>query len=241
MKIIFLGTWSSNLVKNQRNISFVLDNRIAFDFGPHALESLLDIGLDPTKISTLLITHMHLDHYVGVAELLWYRSIHRAKEPLTIFGPKGIKKNTQELMRVVKTPENWYGEQIDVNTKYIEDRGMDSIQIFHAHHLVPDNGYRVEHKGKTVFYSGDTAYSENVVRGAEGVDLLLHEMTYTDKDRKIADFWKHSTYSDVMRVFKESHAKRLVPVHMSASSSAFVTKIAGRVNGVVYPPKTLEL
>ncbi|MCL5009603.1 MAG: MBL fold metallo-hydrolase [Candidatus Parvarchaeota archaeon] len=241
MDIKFLGRWSSNIIRNQRNISFVLDNKIAFDFGPHALESLLDLGIDPSKITTLLITHMHLDHYAGIAELLWYRSIHKAKDNLLVFGPKGIESNTYKLMKVLKTPENWYKEQIDTKIKFIEDKGVDSIQVFHAHHLVPDNGYRVEHKGKIIFYSGDTAYSPAVVEGASGVDVLLHEMTYTDKDRKAADFWRHSTYSDVMRVFRESRAKRLVPVHLSASSSAFVTKVAGRVDGIVYPPEILEL
>ncbi len=240
MNIKFLGRWSSNIIKGQRNISFLLDNKIAFDFGPHALESLLDLGIDPTKISTLLITHMHLDHYAGIAELLWYRSIHRAKTPLLVLGPTGIESNTLELMRVLKTPENWYGEQIETNTQYIEDKGTDSIQVFHANHLIPDNGYRVEHKGKTIFYSGDTAYSKNVVEGARDVDLLLHEMTYTDKDRKMADFWHHSTYSDAMRVFEESKAKKLVPVHLTKQSSDLVLKKAGKIKGLIYPKKKIE-
>ncbi len=66
-------------------------------------------------------------------------------------------------------------------------------------------------------------------------------MTYTDEDRKLADFWKHSTYSDVMKVFEESRAKRLVPVHLSLSSSSLVSKMAGIVKGLVYPPRILEL
>ena len=241
MDIKFLGRWSSNIVKNQRNISFVLDNRIAFDFGPHALESLLDFGIDPTKITMLLITHMHLDHYAGVAELLWYRSIHKARDPLLVLGPKGIRKNTHKLMKALKTPENWYKEQIDTNTNYIENKGTDFIQIFHADHLIPDNGYRVDYKGRTIFYSGDTAYSGNIVNGARDVDILLHEMTYTDKDRKAADLWRHSTYSDTMKVFRESNAKKLIPVHLSDSSSALAWNVSKKMKNVVYPPKILKL
>lgn len=240
MNLKFLGIWSSNIIKGQRNVSFVLDDSIAFDFGPHALESLLDFGIDPTTISTLLITHMHLDHYSGIAELLWYRSIYKAKTRLTVFGPEGIEKNTKELLRVLRTPEKWYKEQIDTHTEYVENKGAEFIQIFHTNHIVPDNGYRVEYNGKVIFYSGDTAYSDNVVKGAEDADILLHEMTYTDENRKLADFWYHSTYSDVMKVFELSRAKKLVPVHLTRSSSALVSKIAGKVKGVIYPPKVLE-
>ena len=232
MKFRFLGTWSSNIIRSQRNISFIVDDKIVFDFGPHALESLLDLRIDPASIPVLAITHMHLDHYSGVAELLWYRAIHKAKDPLIILGPKGIKKNTEELLKVTKTPE-----QFDINVKYVEDRKFDNIEPFRGHHLVIDNGYRFEKGGKTLFYSGDTAYSENIVKGAEGVDYLFHEMTYTDEKEKEAAFWRHSTYSSTMRVFKESKAKHIVPVHLTTDSSNLVLELSGKVKGLIHPSK----
>lgn len=241
MDIKFLGVWSSNIIRGQRNISFVIDDRIAFDFGPHSLESLLDMRIDPRNIKLLLITHMHLDHYAGIAELLWYRSIHKAEEPLFVFGPKGIKNNTMKLMRVLRTPKPWFGEQIDTKIKYIEDQGNDFISVFRAHHLVPDNGYRVEYKGKSIFYSGDTAFSENVVKGASDADLLLHEMTYTDKDQKAAELWKHSTYSSTLKVFEESHARRLVPVHLTLESEMAVKRLAARDSRVIFPGGRIRL
>ena len=50
MNIRFLGKWSSNLVRGERNVSFALDDKIVFDFGPHTVESLLDSRIDPRKI-----------------------------------------------------------------------------------------------------------------------------------------------------------------------------------------------
>lgn len=241
MNIKFLGTWSSNLVPGKRNVSFLLDEKIAFDFGPHSLESLLDRGIDPSSIRMLLITHMHLDHYVGIAELLWYRSIHKAKKRLVVLGPKGIKRNTGRLMRILKTPLPWYSKTIDSKTDFIENKSTDHVSIYHANHLIPCNSYRVKYRGKTIFYSGDTAYSESVAKGAKNADYLIHEMTYTDKDRTLADTWGHSTYSDVMKVFEKSGAKRLVPVHFTRSSEALILKMLGKVEGLIYPPYTLEL
>ncbi len=241
MDITFLGKWSSNLIPGERNVSFVLDDKFVFDFGPHSLESLLERKLDPNRIRTVFITHMHLDHYAGVAELLWYRSIYRAKNRLTIVGPKGIRKNTQSLARLLNTPPQWYSEQIDVNTDYVEDSDTDFVKVYHSRHTIPCTSYRIEYRGRTIFYSGDTGYSDEVVEGAKGVDYLIHELTYTDKDRQSADHWGHSTWGDVMRVFEESGAKHLLPVHLTKSSSALVRKNAGRIKGLIYPPDTLEL
>ncbi len=236
MNIRFLGKWSSNLVRGERNVSFALDDKIVFDFGPHTIESLLDSRIDPRKIEMVLITHMHLDHFSGLPELFWYRSIYKAENKLIVLGPKGIKTNTERLLRTLQTPR-----QFKINAEFIEDKRYEFIQPFRAKHLVTDNGYRVNYKGKTIFYSGDTAYSENVVKGAEDVDLLLHEMTYLDNKQKEADFWRHSTYSSTMRVFSESRAKKLVPVHLSVDSNALVRKLSKSSRTMIYPSGVIHL
>lgn len=236
MRIRFLGVWSSNSVRGQRNVSFLLDDKMVFDFGPHSVESLLDMGVDPNSIETVFITHMHLDHFSGIPELLWYRAIYHAKQPLFLVGPRGIKRSTETLLKTLNTPEAF-----DIKIKYIEEKDFDSVQRFHANHIIPDNGYRIEYKGKVIFYSGDTAYSENVVKGAENADYLIHEMTYTDARKKDADFWKHSTYSSTLRVFQESKARHLIPVHLTRESSEYVMKMEKRMPGLIYPRKSIPI
>ena len=236
MKIRFLGKWSSNLVRGERNISFTLDDKIVFDFGPHTVEALLDSRIDPRNLEMVLITHMHLDHFSGLPELFWYRAIYGAKNKLIVIGPKGIQKNTESLLRTLKTPKAF-----KINAEFIEDKRYDFIQPFRAKHLVTDNGYKVDYNGKTLFYSGDTAYSENVVKGAEDADILLHEMTYTDKKKEEADFWRHSTYSSTMQVFQESHSKKLVPVHLSVDSNILAIKLSKSDKKVIYPAGIIHL
>ncbi len=237
----FLGKWSSQLIAGERNVSFALDDKIVFDFGPHSLESFLESGLNPNDIKIVLISHLHLDHYVGIAELLWYRSINHARNRLTVLGPKGIKKNTEQLMTLLKTPQSWINDQIRPNTKYIEGKSTDSIRVFNADHTVPGCAYRVEYRARKIFYSGDTAYSKEIVEGAKGVDWLFHEMTYTDKDRELAKLWRHSTFSDAMRVFEESGARHIVPVHLSKSSNALILKRTDAMDGLVYPSELLAI
>ncbi len=163
---------------------------------------------------------MHLDHYLGLPEFLWYRSTNKIKEPLVIIGTKGIKENTLDLLKSVNTPEIWFKDDIE-SIEFLE-KGTDFIEIYKGNHIIPDNGYRVEYNGKTIFYSGDTAYSGSIVKGAEDVDYLFHEMTYTDGDKNIADYWRHSFYSSVINVFNESKAKHLVPVHLTKDTENYI-------------------
>ncbi len=235
MNLKFLGRWSSNLIKNERNISFILDDKIVFDFGPHTIESLLDLGIDPAKIEIVAITHTHLDHFGGLPELFWYRSIYKASNSLVVLGPGGIRKSTEGLLKLLGTPPT-FNTEFD----FIEDEKYKFITPFRARHTIPDNGYRIEYGGKSIFYSGDTAYSKNVVKGAENVDYLLHEMTYPDERKEDAKFWKHSTYSDAIRVLNESRAKRLIPVHLTTETLILARKGAEASARIIVPDHEIK-
>ena len=212
MDLKFLGNWSSHIRKGVRNSSIILDDKIVFDFGPHTLESILERGIDPIAIEKVLISHMHLDHYLGLVELLWYRGMRKTKEQLTVMGPTGIRETTEKMLELVNTPG---GGSYEVNVEYIESRNLDFIHAYEGNHIIPDNVYRVEYDNKVIVYTGDTAYSRNVVRAAGDADVLIHEMTYTDEEKPKADFWKHSTYSSVMETFEQSGARMLIPTHLT--------------------------
>jgi ribonuclease Z len=234
LEIKFLGNWSSNLEKGKRNVSFIIDDKFVFDFGPHSLESIFELNIDPAKISTIYISHLHLDHYSGLAELFWHKANNQIKSELTVVGPSGIKKSMNTLLKVLNTPPSWY-DLINTTIKYVEDKDTEEASVFKGKHIIPDNGYRFTYKGKTIFYSGDTAFTEEFVKGAKDVDCLIHEMTYTDEDKKVANFWLHSTYSDTMKVYEESGAKTLIPVHLSSKSNKLAMELSLKNKHIIYP------
>ena len=76
MKITFLGTGAAdfsplletefqNKLDNdaRRSSSVLLDDSILIDCGPHTLNSIELLGVDCAKITDLLITHFHNDHF----------------------------------------------------------------------------------------------------------------------------------------------------------------------------------
>ncbi len=64
------------------------------------------------------------------------------------------------------------------------------------------------------FFS-DTAYQEDYHEVAHGLDLMYHESTFVEKDRKLADKTLHSTAADAAKVAKRTSAKRLLLGHYS--------------------------
>jgi len=129
----------------------------------------------------------------------------KSTEDILILGPKGIKHNTEELLKRFYTPEN-----LKIRAEYIQNRNFENIQIFKGNHSVDKNAYRFEFMNKTIFYSGETSLSENMVNGAESADYLIHEMIFTDAHRDLAELSKHSMVSDTLQVFDKSRAKNLI-------------------------------
>jgi ribonuclease Z len=70
--------------------------------------------------------------------------------------------------------------------------------------------------GKVIVYSGDTRFSQNIVRLASGADILIHEGTLASDLTDWAEMEGHSTAERAARVAKEAKVKRLVLIHISA-------------------------
>jgi ribonuclease Z len=71
-------------------------------------------------------------------------------------------------------------------------------------------------RGKAVAYASDTRPSMDTVKAARGVDLLIHESSYADKERQLAIERMHSTAAEAARIAKRARVKRLVLTHISA-------------------------
>lgn len=235
MEIVFLGNWSAKTVPGKSNTSFVIDGRIVCDFGPTSLQTMLEKGIDPNGIEQVLISHLHYDHFAGVVGLLWYRAMSGNSSNLRITGPEGIGDTTRKMLEDYETPQGFH-----ISASFNESN--DGIaEVFKGDHTVKDYAYRISYDDRIIFYTGDTAFSSNIVKGAEGADLLIHEMTYTDSMQIEAELWKHSTVSDALETFKESRSKRLIPVHLTQETYDLIPALQRKHDQLFFPEETLIL
>ncbi len=75
--------------------------------------------------------------------------------------------------------------------------------------------YFYETPGSKVVYTGDTEACENVVKAAEGAEILISEATYLEDRRDKAEEYKHLTVKDAAQIASEANVKKLILVHRS--------------------------
>ena len=68
MKLKILG--SGNIFSKYNSASYLVDDKILIDIPNGTCKTLKNIGIEPSKISEILITHFHGDHYLDMPFLL---------------------------------------------------------------------------------------------------------------------------------------------------------------------------
>jgi len=70
-------------------------------------------------------------------------------------------------------------------------------------------------KGRRIVYSGDTIKCPRIADIAKNADVLIHEATYSYRDRSLAEEHMHSTTHDAAHTAKDADVSLLIVTHMS--------------------------
>lgn len=197
VKVTLLGTGNPRPVMTRFGPSTLVeagDEKLLFDCGRGAMQRLYALKRD-TGVTALFLTHLHSDHVVGLTDFWLTGWIMGREKPLRIFGPAGTTSMAEHLTQAfafdIKTRRNvdeglpgagveLVGKDIDQGVVY-ESGGVKVTAFLVDHGAVkPAFGYRVDYAGHSVVLSGDTKPSENLVRFAQGTDLLIHEVIDVD-------------------------------------------------------------
>lgn len=187
---------------------------LLFDSGPGTLNRLLKVGIDYRKLDYIFYTHFHPDHIAELVPFLFackYHSSPRTK-PLVILGPKGIGNFYFSLLEIYGewiTPVKYPVEIKELDNSPYRGKGWD-ISIKHLKHTDPAIGYRLEAKGKSFVYSGDTDYCEEIIELAKSSDLFILECSFPERYRVHG----HLTPRLAGKIARESGCRHLVLTHL---------------------------
>jgi ribonuclease Z len=201
------------------------DQTVLIDAGRGATIRMFQLGVPIGRIDALLLTHFHSDHIVGIPDLWltgWLSSHFGARQrPLNVIGPIGTRALMQHL-------EIAYARDIDIRvddeklarehaaisaTEFSKDGlvyeagdlRVIAFTVDHGDAIKPAYGYRIEYQGRVAVVSGDTRYSENIVRYGAGADLLIHEVAMARPE-----------------LLKELYIQRIVGHHTSPREAGLV-------------------
>ena len=203
LKIVLLGTGVGPPVNLQQfGASTLIEAgsvRLLFDCGRGATLRLAEIGVPLGSINRVFLTHLHSDHVIQLPDLLltgWVGGGRRV--PLEVWGPEGTRDMMDHLQQAFDfdihmrrdVDEKAPGDGIkvtshDIDQGIIFDQQGVKVTAFLVDHspVTPAFGYRVDYRGHSVVLSGDTRVSENLIRFAQGVDVLVHEVLDADTVR----------------------------------------------------------
>jgi ribonuclease BN (tRNA processing enzyme) len=260
-KLVMLGTRGGPGVDVNRGetASVVLVDGVPYllDCGYGTLRALVATGIGYMNVSTMFLSHLHDDHIADVAALLSHQWTSNKRTPTHIYGPYAtaatvagalqfFHANVEVRMidegRTVPPETLFFGHDLDVGaepTRVFADEKVVVTAVTNTHY--PERamarmahrsfGYRFETSDRTIAFSGDTAYSANVVKLARGADVFVCEVmdhgVYVDSlaraqaaaaagntesiSRHVAE--THSPPADVGRMAAEAKVKTVVLNH----------------------------
>jgi ribonuclease BN (tRNA processing enzyme) len=154
--------------------------RLLIDFGSGSMSALQRYS-DMNTVDAIILSHLHGDHMLDAVTYVVVRRYDPTgpKPPVPVYAPLGAA----ERISSAYSSDNEAFD--DVYTFYGLQPGTFpigpfSVTVDRVNHPIETYGVRVEHGGKVLTYSADTAPCEALLRLATGADLFLCEASYPD-------------------------------------------------------------
>ncbi|AUC85038.1 ribonuclease Z [Polaribacter sp. ALD11] len=127
------------------------NNHFLIDCGEGTQRQMRKYKVGFSKINHIFISHLHGDHFYGLVGLLsTYGMLSREKE-MHIFGPKGIKKATLQMLKISESHANFsmvFHELSSKESELIYEDDRVSVRTIPLTHRVYTNGYLFTEKEK---------------------------------------------------------------------------------------------
>lgn len=207
MRII--GTSSAYPTDNNPTSSYLVstdDGQILLDCGSGSMLALEEVT-DLETIDHVFISHKHPDHIADLGVFQHRRLIKKMmnKELLDLQIVGRFDDALKDEMGSIK------GSQvIDLST--VEQIGPFNVSFHQTVHPIPTYAIRLEINGKSIVYTADTAYCEDLIEFSKGADVLIVESSlYPEMDGSLAG---HMTINEAIIFGEKSNAKQIILTHL---------------------------
>lgn len=240
IELVFLGTGGgrfATITQKRRTggIRLISKNfNIHLDPGPGALVYSLEAGLDPQKITGVLVSHCHPDHCNDAGVLIEAMTRGMTKKRGVLTAARSVLKRNRNcepcLSRYHQTMPQTVVEAMPGISVDIADLKITAAKAKHSD--LSTVGFRFETADVgDIAYTSDTEYFEGVGKPYENVRLLL-----LCAMRPAGSPWKgHMTSDDAVKIIEETSPEMAVLTHFGmkmifkgpASEAEFIQRKTG--------------
>lgn len=209
MRVTFLGTGSAMPTADRVQTGLLLeadDRTLLVDCGSGVLHRLSQTDVGYEGVSTVLLTHHHLDHISDLLPLLKARWL-AGEDHLEVVGPTGTKDLLDGLLDV----HDYLRDRIDLAVREVTAGSFDvagfEVEGYEVRHSMDCLAYRF---GDEFVFSGDTEAFEGLAGFADGAEVLVHDCSFPDE----VDVANHPTPTQLGEVLAGHDVGRVYLTHL---------------------------
>ena len=233
--------------------------------GIKAFAPLTPNGQYSPRFDRVFLTHLHSDHTLGLADVIFSPWIQGRVAPLDIYGPPGTKRlvdgildgNAADIDERLHSsggppPNGWKVIEHDVAEGEVFRDSRITVSAFAVPHADWKSafGYRIQTPDRTIVISGDARPNDVVARQCKGCDMLIHEV-YSDsgfatipKLRQIYHAHAHTSATELGDEATRAKPKLLILYHQlffGSSDETLLTEVRSHYSGRVVSAKDLDV
>lgn len=189
--------------------------QLLIDCGATSLLALKKNNISTKEIDTIAISHFHGDHFGGLPFFLLDAGTHGRTKPLTIISPPGCEEKLRQGIDL------FYPGSSDILKKFpIEfisyhaheqlvsgPISLIAYPVVHSEKTLP-HGLRITIEDKIIGFSGDTSWTDELIKIAQEADLFICECNFYDLEMK-----GHLNYQTLMANKQKFSCKKLWLTH----------------------------
>ena len=255
-RIVMLGTGTPRPDPNSSGSATAIvvnDTPYLVDFGPGVIRRVTAayengvkaLGFGGVNIKTVFLTHMHSDHTVGYPDLIFTPWVMGRKEPLEVYGPKGLAAMTEHIQKAwkldidgrvnglsQKSPTGYKVNAHEIRPGVVcKDRNV-TVTAFPVRHeeMADSFGYRFETPDRVIVLSGDTAPTQALIDHSCDCSVLIHEVYSMESFRKVSPSWQeyrrrhHTSSVELAEIANVVRPELLVLYHRSNAGGGEVER-----------------
>jgi ribonuclease BN (tRNA processing enzyme) len=220
--VTLLGTGDAFSSYGRAQAGYLIDvpgnGGILLEAGPAVLTELKQNGRTTNDFDYLIVSHLHGDHFGGLPFLLLeYMFETRRTKVLTIAGPPNLEERTLRMMATMfahysidklRPKLKWVVLQPGSSTRV----GKYRVRAIRSPHTKPDISLsvRIDGGGKSVVFSGDSGWNDELVKLSDGADLFICECTYFES----SELTFHLNYPLLAANRDKFNVRRMVLTHL---------------------------
>jgi ribonuclease Z len=218
------------------------------------------------RFERVFLTHLHSDHTLGLADVIFTPWIQGRVPPIDIYGPPGTKRlvdgildgNGEDIAERTAASggpsrEGWKAIVHEINEGVVFQDSLIKVSAFPVPHADWKYafGYRIQTRDRTIVLSGDTRFEPRIAEQCNGCDVMIHEV-YSDSGlaanvpalRQVYHKHAHTSATQVGDIATRGKPGLLILYHQlffGASEETLVREVRSRFSGRVVSAHDLDL